>query len=271
MPLVELDDVTLHYQTRGEGSSVIGVMGFGLDQRFWAGQIPTITAQNTFITFDNRGTGTSTGPLPRSLREMASDAVRLLDSIGIDTTIVFGASMGGAVAQHMALEYPDRVRALILAVTWARPIEYMRREAELVRSLLAAAGEDAFVEASILHLFTPQFFEMGRDAIEQMIRAFSGGGAPPVPTVEVLTAQLDAITAHDTLAELHRISCPTLVVGGRFDMTVPFFASEEIARAIPGAELEAFDSGHGLMLEQMDAFNTRLEKFLVEVEQQARS
>jgi pimeloyl-ACP methyl ester carboxylesterase len=270
MPLAELDDVTLHYQTRGEGSSVIGVMGFGLDQRFWAGQIPTITAQNTFITFDNRGTGSSTGPLPRSIGEMASDAVRLLDSLGIERTIVFGVSMGGAVAQHIALEHPDRVRALILAATWARPIEYMLREAEVVRSLLAAAGEDAFVEASILHLFTPQFFEIGRDAIEQMIRAFSAGGAPPLPSVEVLSAQLDAIAGHNKLAELHRISCPTLVVGGRFDMTVPFFAAEEIARAIPGAEFEAFDSGHGLMLEEMDAFNARLGKFLVEVEERAR-
>jgi len=270
MPLAELDDVTLHYETRGEGSSVIGVMGFGLDQRFWAGQIPTITAQNTFVTFDNRGTGTSSGPIPRSMREMAADVVGLLDVLGIDRTIIFGVSMGGAVAQHVALEHPERVRALVLAVTWARPIEYMRREAELVRSLLAAAGEDAFVDASILHLFTPHFFEMGRDAIDQMIRAFSAGGAPPVPTVDVLTSQLDAIAAHDTLSELHRITCPTLVVGGRFDMTVPFFASEEIARAIPGAQFEIFDSGHGLMLEQMDAFNARLGKFLVEVEERVR-
>ena len=267
MPLAELDGFTLHYESRGEGSSVIGVMGFGLDQRFWAGQIPTITAQNTFITFDNRGTGASTGPLPQSMREMASDAVRLMDHLGIDETIVIGASMGGAVAQLMALDHPERVRALVLAVTWARPVEYMRREAELVRMLLASVGEEAFVDASILHLFTPHFFEIGRDAIEQMIRAFSAGGAPLVPTVDVLTAQLDAIAGHNTLGELHRISCPTLVVGGRFDMTVPFFASQEIAEAIPGAEFEAFDSGHGLMLEQMDAFNARLRKFLTAVQE----
>jgi pimeloyl-ACP methyl ester carboxylesterase len=265
MPLAELDDVTLNYQTRGEGSVVIGVMGFGLDQRFWAGQIPTITAQNTFLTFDNRGTGGSTGNLPSSIEAMASDTIRLLDHLNIDRATVFGASMGGAVAQRVALDHPERVKALVLAVTWARPTEYMRRENELARTLIESSGEEAFIEASLLHLFTPRFFEVGRDAIEQMLRAFSAGGAPPVPTPEVLNAQLDAIAGHNTLAQLHRITCPTLVVGGRFDMTVPFLCAEEIADAIPGCEFEVFEAGHGLMLEHMDAFNERLGKFLASV------
>jgi len=98
-------------------------MGFGLDQRYWAGQIGPCTEANRFITFDNRGVGRSTGAMVSTIDEMAHDAVRLLDHLEIEQTTLFGASMGGAIAQRIALDHPDRVSALVLAITWARPID----------------------------------------------------------------------------------------------------------------------------------------------------
>jgi pimeloyl-ACP methyl ester carboxylesterase len=262
MPLAELDDAKIHFTTRGSGFPVLGVMGFGLDQRFWAGQIPTVTAHHTFITFDNRGTGKSTGTPVATIDEMASDALALLDYLEVERAVVLGASMGGAIAQRMALDHPDRIAALVLAVTWARPIEFMRRQSELARIILEASGPDAFVDAGVIHMFTPRFFEIGRDAIEQMLMVLSSDGSPGVPSLEVVQAQLKAIDQHSVLAELHAIRCPTLVVGGKLDMIVPLFAAEEIAAAIPGAELAVFESGHALMVEEMDEFNRRLGAFL---------
>jgi pimeloyl-ACP methyl ester carboxylesterase len=266
MPIADLGDISLHYRDSGSGPPVLGIMGFSLDQRMWAGQVPAVTERNRFITFDNRGVGGSTGPVVATIDQMAEDALRLLDHLAIDKTVVFGVSMGGAIAQRFALDNPDRVSALILAVTWARPIEFMRRQDATASDVARVLGTRALLDIGLLRMFTPAFFEMGQAALDRMVAALTGPDAPPLPTAEVLLAQLEAIGKHDTLADLPRISCPTFVVGGRFDVTVPCFASEEIAAAIPGAELAIFDTGHGLMLEEMGRFNARLRSFLDSLE-----
>ncbi|MGH2729384.1 MAG: alpha/beta fold hydrolase, partial [Actinomycetota bacterium] len=183
------------------------------------------------------------------------------DHLGIDKTIVFGVSMGGAIAQRLTLDHPDRVSALILAVTFARPIEFMRRQHALAGTLVQTGGPDLLLDASLVRMFTPVFFEVGQESIDRMVDVFRDAG-DAMATEEVLLGQLDALDKHDALAELPQISCPTLVVGGKMDMMVPGFASEEIAAAIPGAELSLFGTGHGLMIEEMEAFNARLSEFL---------
>ena len=262
MPVADLGDVQIHYQRRGSGHPVLGIMGFGLDQRFWASQIPAVTERNEFITFDNRGIGRTTGATIATIDEMAHDAVLLLDHLEIERATVFGASMGGAIAQRIALDHPERVSALVLAITWARPIEFMRRLNDVARKVIEQGGADALVEAALVWMFTPEFFEVGREVIDQMVAAFFAESGPDAAKPDVLLAQLDAIDKHDALADLHRVACPTLVLGARRDMMTPGFASEEIAAAIPNAELTMFDAGHGVMVERMDEFNRRLSDFL---------
>lgn len=262
MPFADLGEIELHYKTYGSGPPVLGIMGFALDLRYWAGQVPAVSEGNTFIVFDNRGVGRSSRHPATSIDEMADDAIRLLDHLEIDKAVVLGASMGGAIAQRVVLDHPDRVSGLVLAITFARPIEYTRRLGVLGRMLVDGIGMDAFVDASLMWMFTPQFFEMGREAIDQLVATFMAPGAPEMPAPEAIGAQLDAIEKHDVVADLHRVSCPTLVIGGRRDIMVPGFASEEIAAAIPGAELDMFETGHALMIEEMDRFNSRLRSFL---------
>ncbi|HEX2295294.1 MAG TPA: alpha/beta fold hydrolase [Actinomycetota bacterium] len=264
MPLADLGDVQLHYRDHGrpDAPAALGVMGFALDQRYWAAQIPAVTATHRFVTFDNRGVGRSTGDASVPLETMAGDAVRLLDSLGIDKAVVVGLSMGGTIAQHVVLEHPDRVSALILGVTWARPLEFMRRQDDIARVLVEARGPEWLMEIALLRMFTPRFFEMGVEALERMMRAMNAPGAPEGPTGETLLAQIDALTKHDVLGRLGEVACPTLVLGGKMDMMVPGFASEEIAAAIPGAELTMFETGHGCMVEEMTEFNDRISKFL---------
>ncbi|HEX2051725.1 MAG TPA: alpha/beta fold hydrolase [Actinomycetota bacterium] len=261
MPIADLGDVQLHYRQRGDGPTVLGVMGFALDQRYWAAQIPAVTATHSFLTFDNRGTGRSSPGTVTSIDEMADDAVRLLDHLDIERAVLFGVSMGGAIAQRLVLDHPERVSALILGITWARPTEFMRRQNAVGRRL-AALGTDALVDATLVRMFTPRFFELGQEAVDRMVASFTTDSGPAMPGADVLTAQLDAIDKHDVLAELGRVSCPTLVFGAHMDVMVPFFASEEIAAAIPGAELAAFETGHGCMVEEMDAVNERIARFL---------
>jgi aminoacrylate hydrolase len=262
MPIADLGDITLNYQEHGSGSPVLGVMGFALDQRFWSAQIPAVTASHCFITFDNRGLGGSTGEGPTTIDEMADDAIRLLDHLDIERTVIFGVSMGGAIAQRIALDHPDRVSALILAVTWSRPIEFMRRQHIVARDIIDRRGAAGLVEISLLWMFTPRFFEVGQEVIDRMVAAFFAESGPDPAAAQVLLSQLDAIDKHDVLRQLPAISCPTLVLGGRMDMLVPGFASEEIAAAIPGARLELLETGHGCMIEEMDRFNSLVQGFL---------
>ncbi|MDQ3646178.1 MAG: alpha/beta hydrolase [Actinomycetota bacterium] len=265
MPNAELGDVTLNYREHGEGPPVLGIMGFASDQRLWAAQIPAVTRTHRFITFDNRGVGRSSKSVASTMDQFADDAVRLLDHLGIDKTVVFGISMGGAIAQRLVLDHPDRVSALILAMTFARPIEFMRRQHDLTRILVNAAGPDALLQGSLIRMFTPRFFEMGREVIDRIVLSFAATNGPEMPQTEVILGQLDALDKHDTLGDLHRVSVPTLVLGAKNDQMVPFLGSEEIAATIPGAEFVAFETGHGAPVEEMEAFNSAVSGFLARV------
>ncbi|HYY45232.1 MAG TPA: alpha/beta hydrolase [Actinomycetota bacterium] len=263
MPTADLGEFTLHFREHGSGDPpVLGIMGFGLDHRFWAAQIPAVTKGNRFIVFDNRGTGRSGRAPVSTINEMTKDALALLDYLEIDEAVIFGVSMGGAIAQRMAIEHADRVRALILTVTWNRPTQFMRRQNAVVRRMIELGAEKDVIELAILRMFTPRFFEWGAPLLDQMTRSLDARSAPQLPGADVLLAQLQAIEAHDSAEELAGISCPALVVGGRMDMVVPGFASEELAAAIPEARLEMLDSGHGLMVEEMERFNALVAGFL---------
>ena len=265
MPTADLGDLSLYYKEHGEGPPVLGIMGFALDQRYWATQISGVTASHRFITFDNRGVGRSTGESATSIDQMADDAIRLLDHLGIDKTVVYGVSMGGAIAQRLVIDYPDRVSALILALTFARPIEFMRRQHSFARFLLEQGGVRDLTDATLIRMFTPQFFEVGGETIDRMVAAMFAEEEQGPATVDVLLAQLDALDKHDALAELAHVTCPTLVIGAKMDMMVPGFASQEIATAIPGAELVMMETGHGSGVEEMGAFNEAVTNFLAKL------
>ena len=261
MPIADLGDIQIDYSDFGSGDPVLGIMGFSLDKRFWAAQVPAVTPTHRLITFSNRGLGRSSGPAVSTIDEMALDAVRLLDHLEIEQTILFGQSMGGAIAQRVALDHPDRVTALILAVTWARPIEYQRRQHDISRTILDRVP-DVLLEAALLRMFSPRFFEAGREAVDRMVAAFRSEGELRQDTIDVFKAQLDAMDKFDVLEELPRLTQPTLVIGGKMDQMIPFIGSEEIAAAIPGAELVALETGHGCMIEEMQAFNDAVSGFL---------
>jgi pimeloyl-ACP methyl ester carboxylesterase len=266
MPIADLGDIRLHYRRHGDDDKppAVGIMGLQLDQRFWAAQIPAVIKTHSFVTFDNRGIGRSSGPPAVTVDEMADDTVRLMDHLDIERAVLFGPSMGGTIAQRIALDHPERVQALILAVTWARPIEFMRRQLDLGRMIVRAGGADAFARAALVRMFTPVFFEIGAEMVDRLTRVLDAE-EERVDAEAVLDAQLDAIEKHDALPDLGRIGVPTLVIGARMDQMAPYFASEEIAAAIPGARLVSFDSGHAVMVEEMQGVNDAVEEFLTSI------
>jgi pimeloyl-ACP methyl ester carboxylesterase len=179
MPIVRSGDADIAYETAGHGDPLLMIMGFLADSRMWVLQTPVFSEHFTCITFDNRGVGMSSSPPgPYTTEQMAADAIAVLDDAGIDRAHVLGISMGGAIAQHVALKAPERIRSLTLAATWCHPNAWLERMAELGEQLSTLGPEHA-QRAALLWLFTPKLVIHQPEivnAIEQMALAFDTAG-----------------------------------------------------------------------------------------------
>jgi 3-oxoadipate enol-lactonase len=239
------------------------VQGLGADSRGWIAQQLHFARRYKVITFDNRGVGRSDKPMGTyDLARMAVDAVEVLDDAGIESAHVMGASMGGIIAQVLAVEHSERVRSLVLACTACRHQQW-RREllvewAELARDrgMRAFAAENLrwLVGPRSLRRFWPAFTALGSVFISAPQHAF--------------IAQVRAILATDDAmrAVLPTLDVPALVIVGSQDILTPLADSEELAELIPGAELAIVRGGaHGFMVEAAGAFNRAVGEFLARV------
>ncbi|MBI4729595.1 MAG: alpha/beta fold hydrolase [Acidobacteria bacterium] len=260
MPVVRSGSADIAYYVAGSGDPLLLIMGFLGDSRMWVMQTPAFSQSHRVITFDNRGVGGSSSPPgPFTMEEMAADALAVLDAAGAERAHVLGISMGGAIAQHLALKAPERVRSLVLAATWCSKNPYLERLSE-VGALIASTdgGHTALARASMLWLFTPGFI-IGRPEMVSMIENLALQFPPPP---DAFAKQAPALLEHDTRDRLSELRARTLVMVGRRDVMVPPELSEELAAAIPGAELRLLEAGHAFNVEEAEAFNRHVLDFL---------
>jgi len=258
MPIVRSGDADIAYETAGSGDPLLMIMGFLADSRMWVLQTPAFAEHFTCVTFDNRGVGMSSSPPgPYTTEQMAADAIAVLDDAGIERAHVLGISMGGAIAQHVALKAPERIRSLTLAATWCNPNPWLERIAEIGEQL-ASLGPEHAGRAALLWLFTPKLVIHQPDvisAIEQMMLAFQ-------PPADTFVKQIHGVLTHDTREQLAQIEAPTLVLGARRDIMVPPELAEIIAASIPGSRFELLDGGHAFSAENAVEFNRVILEFL---------
>jgi 3-oxoadipate enol-lactonase len=240
----------LHWESTGAGEPVLMIMGLGLSGGAWWRTVPVLSRSLRVITFDNRGVGRSRSRYPRYTTEaMADDAVSVLDAAGIERAHVYGFSLGGMVAQQLALRHAGRVRSLVLGATHpggpraARPgpdaLAFFRRRAGMT-------PEDA-ARASVPFNYGPRCRREHGDRIAEDIRRRL---AHPFPE-RAYRAQLVAAALHNTYRRIRRIEVPTLVVHGAEDQIVPVANGELLAERIPGARLRTLqDAGHLYSTEQ---------------------
>ena len=262
MPTASANGIELYYQDAGAGEPLVLVMGFGGDHLSWAFKLAALSARHRVIAFDNRGAGRSSAPdVPYTTAMMADDTVALLDLLGIERAHVLGVSLGGMVAQEIALGHPARVRSLQLHCTAAHPDRYMLALMENLRTVRRGLGPEAALRAMSLWLFAPSTFNERPQLVESLLHA---AGAQPYPQSEVgFIRQGDAVISHDALARLGHITCPTLVAVGEEDQLTPPRFAREIARAIPHAELRTIPSaGHAFFWERPAEFNALCLDFL---------
>jgi len=238
------DGISLAATAHGQGPALLMIPGLGATRRVYAPLVPLLAEHHRVVVFDPRGVGDSEiTDGPYSMAQLADDAVCVLDAADEQSAIVFGASMGGMVAQHVGLDHPERAARLILACTGPGAPHAVPAEREATRALLgrgATTPADAYRLATTV-LYTPAFQQSHRDLVE---REITERGRHPV-RARAFSAQYEAVRQHDTWDRLPELRMPVLLLHGSEDRVMPPGNSEVLASRIAGARLVILDGlGH---------------------------
>ncbi len=268
MPKTKVSGINIRYKVDGEGEPLILIMGFGGGRHAWFFQTRAFKKYYKVITFDNRGVGKTDKPSsPYTMRAMADDTIGLMDYLGIDRAHILGFSLGGMIAQEVALNYPERVRKLILASTLAGREGEMR---EITSEILKAFGlREDFLEEDIRSVDITKFMRTLL-AVAFNMRLYRIVFLVPIAKFYArlvdfkgLIGQLAAGASCNTLDRLHTIEAPTLVITGTGDRAAPPRSSDVIASRIPNAKLVKVEGGsHGFIMEMPGRFNKEVLDFL---------
>ncbi|HEV2685946.1 MAG TPA: alpha/beta fold hydrolase, partial [Actinomycetota bacterium] len=206
MPSVDSGGAEIYYETAGEGDPLVMIMGLGADSRGWAMQTNVFAERYQLVLIDNRGVGkSSVPPGPYTIKQMAADTLAVMDDVGIERPHVLGVSLGGAIAQELALAAPERVRSLALGSTWAGPTDWRSRIRATQLGILHSEGVEALVRFRMLFIFSPVLFQTA-PALMTVIEKTMAETA-----LDGYLQQVDAAETHDARARLGEITAPTLV------------------------------------------------------------
>lgn len=189
-------------------------------------------------------------------RDMAWDQAEAMEQLGIGQADIFGVSMGGMIAQHLAIDYPEKVGKLILTVTSARPNPVLTESIEEWVSCAKRGDHTALMDSNVRRIYSEGYYRKNKWLVPIM------GKLTKPKSYDRFFVQADACLTHDAYENLNQIKAPTLVIGGEKDISLGGDASREIAAKIPGAELRMYAQwGHGLYEEAKD-FNQVVLDFL---------
>jgi 3-oxoadipate enol-lactonase len=233
MPKTTVGDIDINYQLQGSGSPLLLIMGLSFSLLDWGTELPTLLSPtHQLILFDNRDAGlTSQSLRDYTIADMADDTASLLDTLKIPKAHIFGVSMGGAIAQELALRHPSKVDKLILGCTFAGGTCSQFGD---FSPLLNGNLKDL--------LFTQTYIK----ANEQALNDHLAKAQPLHSQGEALQRQIQALYTHNTCYTLSKISAPTLIITGDSDTAIPSSNSDFLVKEIPSAKLETIaDASHG--------------------------
>jgi 3-oxoadipate enol-lactonase len=262
VPYADRGDAQIFWESEGTGDPVLLVMGLGYPSAMWYRLLPYLTDRHTVLRFDNRGVGnTGVPPGPYSIEQMAEDALAVLDAAEVRSAHVVGASMGGFVAQELAIRHPDRVRALVLACTHTNGPHALQPDPAAIELLTSRTSmtprEAAWAAVPFVYALDTERSRIEED-IEVRMRQ------PTEPQGYAL--QLAAAVGHaGTYERLPQISSPTLVVHGTVDRLVNPANAPVLAGRIPGARLVLVEgASHILFTDRTEEVGKVLASFLDE-------
>ena len=263
MAIAEVNGQRLYYEVHGEGEPLLCVAGITCDTLVWIPQIQAFAAAQRTVIFDNRDAGQSSmAEGEYEIADMARDALALADHLELDAFHLLGVSRGGALAQEIAVQAPERVRTLALAVTFAAGGAYARRLAEVWSARVAHVSREQHVDELMLLNHSEGFYD--HPEMVEFIRTAMLNNPHPQPP-EAFARQLAACSRHNTRDRLGSLTMPTQVIGGECDILVPVWKSNEVASLIPGSKLTILPGApHGLSVERAEEFNALVLDFIRE-------
>jgi len=265
VPNAKVNGINVYYEIMGKGAPLVMIQGFAGNYQAWFFQTRVFRKYYKVIIFDNRGIGKSDkSSEPYTIKTMADDVIGLLDCIGVDKAHVLGLSLGGMVAQEIAISYPERVRKLVLGSTFA-----VREIRDVHPDMLKAAGiKEGTTDADIGSIDFRKLMNMmvslsfNRMLYRMILLSLSKWSFKSV-NAEGYLFQLASLGDYDTLDRLHLIQAPTLVITGSGDRLVPPTMSDSIASRIPNARLVKVKGGsHAFFMEMSGRFNKEVLDFL---------
>ncbi|MBI3182033.1 MAG: alpha/beta fold hydrolase [Myxococcales bacterium] len=260
MPTIQRDHVTIFFRDNGRGLPVLLLHPFPMTSEELGPQLEGLSARYRLIAPDHRGFGKSgAGAGPTEMSTIAADALAVLDSLGIDSAVVGGVSMGGYAALALLRLAPRRVKGLVLADTQAGPDDEEGRRRRLeIASRVEASGMSPLLEL-VPKLLGPRVDPAVRAQVEAMIRGNQPAGAA--------AAQRGMAARPDSRELLSRFDGPVLIIVGELDpLTTPEKAREMAALARRARVVEIPGVGHLANYEAPEAFNRALEEFLAGIE-----
>ncbi|HEX4796950.1 MAG TPA: alpha/beta fold hydrolase [Humisphaera sp.] len=259
MPCAELSDIRCYFELLGDGEPLLLIPGLGGTLRLWDPVAPELAQHFSCILADNRGMGRSIARrTPKSLNDYVSDLVELLDYLQLDKAHVLGVSLGGVIAQHLAIDHPSRVDRLVVVSSSNFFTPYLKQMALLLAQGLRHFKKIDFVRMMELLATSPQFHDANAELVEQRVKAKTNNVSR-----SGLATQLRCLACSDKSPEQYKIDAPTLVISGEFDPIIPSCYARKMASAIPDSRFEMIDgAGHNPLIDEPQRVVPMIVEFL---------
>jgi aminoacrylate hydrolase len=263
MPKVKSGGVEIAYDVLnadGPGVPVFFIAGLnGMRQACMKQALP-FSRERPVVVHDQRGTGESGKPRGvYSIQNMAKDVVAIMDDAGIRKAHMVGTSTGGAIAQMLCIDHPDRVQSAAICCSWVKCDHFFKREFEMRKRILLSMGTEALMLLTSTTLNDPRWFTEHYDELLEREKGLLQRAGPP----EIDAERIDAIMAFDESRRLAKIKAPVAVIGSKNDAVCPPYYSEQLAELIPGATLSLYDDGgHFFYVVYPERFNAEIREFI---------
>lgn len=258
---VQVGGASIAYETAGgQGPPLLLIAGLGTGRWIWKPQVEGLRRDFRVITFDNRGIGDSTAPPGRlTISRMAGDVVAVLDALGVEKAHVAGMSMGGFIAQTVAVRWPERVDRLVLMCTAGRVLGQVWPHPRFLATALAGLCSGGITEARLRVFFSDGYLKRNRVQVQSL----AGLAAGSLPDRRVFWRQLRAVLPFSAGGALRNLPHPTLVIHGTEDRVIPAANGRKLACSISGARFVLLEgAGHGINIERADEVNAEIKDFL---------